>query len=221
VNKWRWGNTHLLSSTLLIRISNSTVLIAQLSNHYTDEYLFQLVKEGEKTAFDALFNRYQKRTYQVAYNRLRNREIAEEIVQDVFVTLWLKRETTTIEKTFASYLFTSVKYSILNYLRHQAVRDKYLNAIEKRLTAIDNTTQEFLSGKELENNVEQAIQELSEKCQKVYRMRFQQYYSVSEISQQLSVSPNTVKNHLIKAQKYLRDQLKEFLALALLTLQIF
>jgi RNA polymerase sigma-70 factor (family 1) len=196
-------------------------LIAELLEFYSDEDLLTLLKSGEISAFDTLFNRYQKKAYRMALYRLREKEAAEEVVQELFVNLWIKRDKIIIHQTFSSYLFAALKYTILNYIRHEAVRDKYIAFIEKDLSDMDDSTQEQISADDFESNLNSAIKELPEQCGKVFSMRHKEQFSVKEIAENLSISPNTVKNHLSKAQKLLRLQLKEFLPILILLVEIF
>jgi RNA polymerase sigma-70 factor (family 1) len=196
-------------------------LIAELLEFYSDEDLLRLLKEGELSAFDTLFNRYQKKAYRMALYRLREKEAAEEVVQELFVNIWVKRDKIVINQTFASYLFTALKYTILNYMRHESVRDKYIAYMEKDLSELDDSTQEQIFAHDFEVNLDGAIKELPDQCAKVFTMRHKEQFSVKEIAESLSISPNTVKNHLSKAQKLLRLQLKEFLTILILLLKIF
>jgi RNA polymerase sigma-70 factor (family 1) len=200
--------------------NKSTTLIAELLEFYSDEDLLLLLKDGELSAFNTLFNRYQKKAYRMALYRLREKEAAEEVVQELFVNLWIRRDKIVITQTFASYLFTALKYTILNYIRHEAVRDKYVAFIEKDLSELDDSTQEQISADDFESNLDNAIKDLPDQCGKVFTMRHKEQYSVKEIAENLSISPNTVKNHLSKAQKLLRLQLKEFLPLLIFILEI-
>ncbi|WP_236676127.1 sigma factor [Chryseolinea lacunae] len=81
----------------------------------SDERLLALLKDGHEEAFDHLYFRYRNKLLSVAYNRLKSKETAEEIVQDVFADIWQKRETLHVRNNVSSYLCTAIKYAVLDY----------------------------------------------------------------------------------------------------------
>lgn len=183
---------------------------------YSDEQLVTLLTQGEEYAFDCLYVRYRDQLTAIVFNRLRSREVAEELVQEVFADIWQKRSTLSIRNSFAAYVFTAAKYSVLDYIRSQKVKDRYVS--EMLLTAGANEinlTEQQTELDELDHHLNKNIEELPEKCRAVFKLSRFENYSVNEIATELNISPNTVKYHIAYALKALRFNLRHFCVLIL------
>lgn len=143
---------------------------------------------------------------------------AEEIVQQVFYSLWTKRESIDITSTLKSYLYKAVHNSSLNKIKQGKVRQMY--AEHQKATAITEThsSSQILQGKELEALINNAIDELPEQCGIVFRMSRFGNMKYAEIADELNISVKTVENHMGKALKLMREKLKDYLHLIILLL---
>ncbi len=177
---------------------------------HDDSTLVLLLRQGDEEAFEFLYNRYWEKLLTVAYHRIGSMDVAKELVQDVFANLWRRRQQLTIKTTFAAYIFSAMKYTILDYIRAQAVKEKYVDAIKKSARQTDNTTLDILAYEELNRTLEQEISKLPEKCQRVFRLSRIEHFSNKEIAQKLQISPKTVENQITKALKFLRVNMREF-----------
>ncbi|MDI9861968.1 RNA polymerase sigma-70 factor [Flectobacillus rhizosphaerae] len=176
--------------------------------------LFSLLQEGKSMAFDEIYERYWSKLYAYAYNRLRDKETCEEIIQEVFVSLWANRKTTKIESSVSGYLYQAVKFQMLNFMKSAEVRNNYLAQFSHfRDQLFDDSNNESIAFNELRMMLEKSMSDLPEKCQEVFRMSRVQHLSIQEIAQQLNISHKTVENHLTKALKHLREDLGDFLIL--------
>lgn len=139
---------------------------------------------------------------------------AEEIVQQVFVNLWKHRHEMEADKSIRSYLYTSVKNRCLNHLRdHKKHRSHYLDIeLELEIPVRDH---DRLSEKDLEQQLQQALDKLPEKCREVFMLCRFQDMKYKEVAQQLNISPKTVEAQMSKALKILREELKDLWVLAL------
>jgi RNA polymerase sigma-70 factor (ECF subfamily) len=173
----------------------------------TDEQLMALLKIGHDEAFDCLYYRYRNKLVSIAYNRLKSKEIAEELVQDVFADVWQKRFRLQLRNKLSSYLCTAIKYAALDYIRAQKTKDKY---IAEMLKTSDATTSsiEGLYVDELDYHLNKSIDALPEKCREVFILSRFEDNSVREISEKLNISPETAKYHIAHALKRLRVSLK-------------
>ncbi|MBO9730309.1 MAG: RNA polymerase sigma-70 factor [Chitinophaga sp.] len=142
------------------------------------------------------------------------RETAEDIVQDVFVQLH-RKGTLHITTNIKSYLFRSIHNSCLDYIKHQAVHQRYVNASLPALTAAeldyfspDGGRQSLLELDHLEVSVWQAIEALPPKCREVVKLRYQQGLKTGEISEAMGISSRTVETQLYKAIKQLRGMIR-------------
>lgn len=174
----------------------------------TDEKVLALLKEGQESAFDCLYMRYRNKLVSAAYARVKSKEQAEEIVQDVFVDLWQKRTTLVIHHTFSAYVFTAVKYKVLDHIARLRVKDRYVQELEKFSEAALNVTELEVDFNELDYHLNKSINSLPEKCREVFRMSRFEHYTVNEIADKLNVSPDTAKYHIAHALKTLRQSLR-------------
>jgi RNA polymerase sigma-70 factor (family 1) len=181
----------------------------------SDEKVLALLKEGQERAFDCLYIRYRNKLVGVAFARTRSKEQAEEIVQDVFVDLWQKRETLVIHHTFSAYVFTAVKYKVLDHIARLKVKDRYVQEMEKFSAAALNVTELQIDFNELDYHLNKSINDLPEKCREVFRMSRFEHYTVNEIAARLNVSPDTAKYHIAHALKTLRQNLRHLYVLCL------
>jgi RNA polymerase sigma-70 factor (ECF subfamily) len=186
---------------------------------HTDIQLTELFGLGDIDAFEEIYNRYWLKLYSAAYKRLRDRETAQEIVQDFFTSFWINREQVKIQTSLQGYLFTSIKYLVLNYKRAEAVRNSYAEILQMVNSSFDNSTEENYYYKELLERVEVEVNHLPPKCRNVFELSRKQYKTNKEIAQLMGISEKTVENHLTKALRYLRVNLNSVLLLAFLYLR--
>jgi len=147
--------------------------------------------------------------------------MAEEIVQTVFLKLWEKKETIRINTSLKAYLFKTVYYDSLNHLKHEKVKMKHWEHTHYDLTqGSAQETGEPLIGqeKELQQRLDQALNQLPEKCRLVFQLSRFEELKYKEIADRLNISIKTVEAHMGKALKTLRVELAEFLPLLLLFL---
>ncbi|WP_121812268.1 RNA polymerase sigma-70 factor [Mucilaginibacter kameinonensis] len=186
---------------------------------HTDIQLVELFGVGDIDAFEEIYNRYWLKLYAAAYKRLKERETAKEIVQDFFTSFWINREQVKIRTSLQGYLFTSIKYLVLNHKRAEAVRNSYAEILLMVGNSFDNSTEENYYYKELLERVETEVNLLPPKCRNVFELSRKQYKTNKEIAELMGISEKTVENHLTKALRYLRVNLNSLLLLTFLYLR--
>ncbi|MEO6522880.1 MAG: RNA polymerase sigma-70 factor [Mucilaginibacter sp.] len=179
----------------------------------SDEELSVLLSKEVTAAFHEIFNRYWSQLYTTAYRRVRSREAAEEIVQDLFTSLWVKRKNTRIHTSLAAYLFTSVRYLVLNHVEKEAVRKTYKDSLQVVKTVYQNPTEETVLLNDLTRKIEEEIDLLPLKCRSVFELSRKEYKTNKEIAVMLGISEKTVENHLTKALTRLRLSLNDVISL--------
>ncbi|MCP2025439.1 RNA polymerase sigma-70 factor (ECF subfamily) [Flavobacterium sp. HSC-32F16] len=180
---------------------------------YTDEELVQLLKQGRDKAFDELYFRYRDLLVRFVYARMKSIPISEEIVQEVFTTIWERRTTILIQKSFMAYIYTSVRYKTLDYIKSYSVTDQYIQEVLEKNTVIQtfsNTIEDSIYYEELQNAVDKAAALLPKKSKEVFILSRIKQYSNKEIADELNVSLETVKYHITYALKFMRTYLGEF-----------
>jgi RNA polymerase sigma-70 factor (family 1) len=174
----------------------------------TDDELFALLKQGHEAAFDELYSRYWAALLSAAWKRTGSREAAEEIVQDFFTQLWMRRESLEIHTNPAVYLFTAIKYKVLNYHMKEEVRRRYRNNLQAD-TQTDHSVEDAVIARDLALRLEKEVQHLPLKCRAVFDLSRKQHKSHKEIAEILHISEKTVENHLTKALRLLRTNFRE------------
>jgi RNA polymerase sigma-70 factor (ECF subfamily) len=162
-------------------------------------------------AFTEVYNRYWKKLFSIAANKIQDLDDAEEIVQDIFVSLWKRREELGTIDTLSPYLAVSVKYRVIKYLDKQNNRQRYTDHNQKTATLADDSTRQWLEFEELRSRLAMFVADLPEKCRLVYRLSRESGFSQKRIASELGISEKTVEAHLGKALKTLRARLSSFL----------
>ena len=170
-----------------------------------DKLLLLKLKEGNTDAFDALYEKYWKEIYTAAFKRLQDPAQAKDITQDVFLQLWLKREENNIDN-LPAYLFTATKNKVYNWMEKERRFTPVPELLLQLKTSHDQTDAEILR-KEFMKAYEALIDTLTQSQQQIFRMRYQQDLSTSEIAELLDISRKTVQNQLGKAVAQLRASL--------------
>lgn len=170
----------------------------------TDLQLLNLIQADHEAAFKELYCRYWKHLYAFAYNRVRNREVAEEIVQDFLTNFWLNRQKLNIQTSFEGYVYTSIKNLVLNYFAREARKSQMLENVSMTISGLDNSTEEVIMLHELHSVITREVSQLPVKCRSVFQLSRLENKSNKEIAQTLGISEKTVEGHLSKAIKRLR-----------------
>lgn len=176
----------------------------------TDNYLSERIAAGDKEAFEQIFKKYYKDLCRYALRFLRKEELAEEIVQDLFITLWEKRKKLDIKASLGAYLFAGVKNKSLNYLKSQFARQDFQRGIEELSLSTDNT-QETLAYNELDELVTAAINSLPKKNRIIFDLNRNAGMSYQEIADQLNISRKTVENQIGISLKKLKELLSIYM----------
>lgn len=179
----------------------------------TDQDLIADIANGDSRAFEILYRRYFSKLYGAAYKRLQDRAITEEIVQELFVSLWERRASLPIEN-IENYLFTSIKYLVIAQFKKNSLFEKYSSTLTQN---DDNFTEQSIAFDELNDAYQQALLAIPERCREVFLLK-RSGLSQREISEKLDISEKTVENQMTKALKILREALKDYTALLILFL---
>ncbi len=169
-----------------------------------DKSLATLVAEGSEEAFRILFNRYYDHTYGVAFAFTKSAVMSEDIVQDVFMKIWLKRELLKTVERFDSYLFMAARNHILNELEKKVNDVRFTDDLHDYFREVNNTPESYLINKEAEETLVSAVSKLPPQQQAVYRMSRDQEMSQEKIAENLNTSVNTVKSHMNAALRFIR-----------------
>jgi RNA polymerase sigma-19 factor, ECF subfamily len=173
---------------------------------YHDQELLTRLRSGDKEAFAIIYQQYWDLLYGMAWNRLKDGLMAEDVVHDVFASLWRNRQKQQIQ-CLKSYLATAVKYIILKELRKAALLQGYRNKqTDQPLMPANDAA---LDARRILDMLQKEVATLPEKCRLVFRFSREEGMSVKQIADEMDISPKTVQNQLNKALKHLRVALKK------------
>jgi RNA polymerase sigma-70 factor (ECF subfamily) len=177
---------------------------------YADDVeLLARIRAGDAVAFERLFRCYAESLYTCAYGYLGSRDAAEEIVQQLFSTLWERRQSWQVSGTVVTYLFRAVRNASLNALRDQrrnlAFRARLSHAVSD--AAQPPGIEQEIEAAELASAVARVVSRLPERCREVFRLNRYHQLTYAEVAQVLDVSVKTVEIHMARALKELRARL--------------
>lgn len=172
-----------------------------------DDDLINLLKADDHHAFTVIYNRYWDKLFAIGYRRINNQSDAEEIVQDVFFTLWKRRKVLDLRHGLSTYLAAAVKYQVINRLAKEEVRRKHLDRAAETTCIRESSTEIWLSEKEAMLKLEQCILQLPEKCRLVFELSRKEGKSTKQIAEQLRISEKTAEAHITKALSSIRNSL--------------
>lgn len=175
---------------------------------FSDPDLLSLLSKGDESAFTEIYNRYWDKLYVTAFNRLANEIEAEEAVQNIFMSLWRRRDTLQLSNSLATYLSVSVKYQVLTRLTRLNKEKAHLSNLKYESAESADTTIDWLTERELRQQIEQCVNCLPEKCRIVFVMSRELGMSNAKIAEELNIAEKTVEGRMTKSLSILRGSLQ-------------
>ena len=166
--------------------------------------------------YEMIFHKYYNPLVVYANTIIKDIDETQDIVQQVFVSVWEKRNDIEFHTSVRAFLYKSVYNSCINFIKQQAIRNDYLK--EAQLIDKNPVLNDEASQKELQIKIDYAIEQLPEQCKKIFRMSRYDEMRYQEIADKLNLSIKTVENQMGKALKILREHLKEFLTIIIIFL---
>ncbi len=177
---------------------------------------FNIFKDPIK--FEKFFRDNYRSFCFLACKYVKNLDIAEEIVQDVFVHIWEKRDSIIVKGSMVAYVSTSVKNNCLNYIKHQTVVRSHEQNEILRISTDASDTEEEMQDLELESKILNAIAELPPQRKKIFTLSRVDGLKYHEIAEKLGLSVKTIEAQMGKALKYLREELKDYIGVLIVLL---
>ncbi len=175
----------------------------------SDKQLIQDIKEGNVKVFENLFRLLYPALCGYALKILKDTDQAEEIVQDMFYTLWKKRKTIVVNVSLKSYLYKSVYNKSLHFIKHQAVVNKYAGLYKQKTAAYYKPDDAMQTG-EMYEVYKKTLRELPDRCREVFQLSRKFGLKYYEIAEKLSISVKTVEANMGKALKAFKHSLAEY-----------
>ena len=187
-------------------------------DEFTDKHLFNKIKEGDKSAFEYCYKQNFTGLYYYAKKFVGNSTVAKDLVQECFLKIWENKKTIFIETSFTAYLYKMVYNQVLNYIKHQQVINKYNNSYREKAFYLEiyssitqETGQSIIMAKEFEERINQAIENLPEKCSQIFKLSRFEGLKNREIAEKLNITINTVQKQISIALNKLREELSDIL----------
>jgi len=164
---------------------------------------------GDEVAFREVYDCHGEQVYQLAFRFLKDTAWSEEVVQDVFLKLWLNREGLDDQGNIWLYLYVIAKRLCLNKLREVRKSAVLLEQLMRNMETAGSLSEEQLMADELERHAQHVISRLPKQQQLIFKLSREDGLTHNEIAQKLGLSPNTVKNHMVQALKTLKGTLQQ------------
>ncbi len=175
-----------------------------------DSPTIQRLIAGDEIALRSVYDYHSEQVYQLAFRFLKDTAWSEEIVQDVFLKLWLNREGLDEQGNIWLYLYVITKRLCLNKLREIRKSTELLEQLMQSMEVAGNLSEEQLMAAELEQRAKHLISRLPKQQQLIFKLSREEGLTHNEIAQRLGLSPNTVKNHMVQALKTLKSTLQQY-----------
>jgi len=177
---------------------------------YKEKHIIKAISQGKAKEFEFLFKMYYKPMCGFAMKYLKDKDLAEEIVQDIFYNIWKKRTELNITTSVKSYLFRSVYNNCLQYIHHQKVVDKYITEKNYEPNFVSVDPMDELRHSELLNALNSSLSVLPERTRNIFYLSRFEGLKYHEIAEKLTISIKTVEANMGKALKHLRYALSDY-----------
>lgn len=174
-----------------------------------DYQLISGLKLGSTAAFEEIYSKYWFKIYRIAFNQTGNREEAEELVQEVFLSIWNRREISSIQN-LDLYLVISIKNKIYDFIRSKISFRKYQEYVILKEIDFHFNTEEIVNYNDLKDAVEKVLAQLPEKSNHIFKKSRFENMNTKEIASQMNLSEKAVEYHITKSLKFLKENLKDY-----------
>lgn len=167
----------------------------------------QDLRKGNSTGFTFIFHRYHKQLFYLSTMYVKDTQLAEDVVQDVFINIWLKRETLDPDKPLKVFLITCLQNHIRNVIRNRKRRILGAYQLTEENHPRTSCTSDDIQLKEYHTILDNGISQLPDKRQQIYRLKVKEGLSNAEVANHLKISVNTVKAHYFQGNKFIKSYL--------------
>lgn len=175
---------------------------------HNEAQLLQRVSQGDENAFRELFHAYYDHIFGIAFTLTKSATLSEDLLQEIFISVWNHRHQLPDIDRFDNYLFIIARNRIYTELKKMARSDRFISELLRWSPGGDPDPGQALLLKESRQVLQQAIHQLPEQQRKVYELSRDQGLTYEEIALQLSISKSTVRNHMIRALQFIRQQVQ-------------
>lgn len=186
---------------------------------HNERTLLKQVAERDEQAFKALFDAHRDRLYTYILGMIRSKEVAEELVMDVFLKIWLAKDVVIQIENFDAFLFRVAYNKSIDFLRSAARDPVFRNLLWNDIEmAGDTYADSTVMQHEYESKLREAVSLLSPQRKVVYLLSREKGFSHADIARKLHLSKSTVSNHIVESQRFIRTYLISHMDLAMVVL---
>lgn len=167
-------------------------------------------KKLNSKSFEQLYIAHAKRVYRICFSFVKDPELAKEMTQDIFTSIWERRNNLVIKESYEQYLTKAAKLQVFQHFRKKATQAKFLDQSRENICHHTNCTENQIYYKDLSEEINQIMDRLPCRCREVFEMSRNQGMSNAEIASSLLISVKAVEKHMTKALTVFRKSLKEF-----------
>jgi RNA polymerase sigma-70 factor (family 1) len=178
---------------------------------YQEKAILLAVARGDAASFRQLFEAYKDKIYSYAMHYTHQEDAAEEVVQEVFMKVWLHRETLPFLEKFEAWVFTISRNLSFNYLRHLARQENLHRGITGLEEPAPDAADELLLAKEHASLLLAAVDRLPPRQKLIYTLHREQHHTLEDIAAELGLARSTVKSHLAQAMRSVRVYIKAYI----------
>ncbi|MFC0514640.1 RNA polymerase sigma-70 factor [Mucilaginibacter angelicae] len=180
---------------------------------HNDNLLFELLQDSDHLAYNEIFRRYFQLIFVHAYKKVRDEQLAKDVVQEVFAGLWFKRESMQIGSNLAGYLFTAVRNRIFDLFAHERVKGKYVESLGDFMDNCRGVPADYqVREREMAAYIEKQVAALPPKMRRIFELSRKDFLSHREIAEELGTSQANVSKQLSNALRILRAKLGMFIS---------
>lgn len=188
-----------------------------MSTHKSyEDLLISKLKEGNKQAFELLYEKYSGKLYNSISLMLYDKDLAKDITQSTFLTIWEKRSLLDSRKNFSAYLYTIARNLVYKETERLILKNKYIESGKEEISMFENSTiEDDLNSRYIENKIRELIDDLPEVPKEIFTLKREENLSNKEIAFRLNVTERAVEAHFYRTLKYLKENLQNFISLFL------
>jgi RNA polymerase sigma-70 factor (family 1) len=188
---------------------------------YSDEELMQEIKADNMFAFDLLYKKYCKRVYKFGYSILKSPEESENLMQDVFLSLWENRQKVEKDSSVKSFVFTITYNTAISIIRKKARESRFIEYLKSLQEITEEPVNVKLEYNELTTKLDEIINTLPQRQKEVYLLHRVEGLKYNEIAERLNISVKTIETHMSRALKTIREKLGNYSLMAILFWYLF
>ena len=187
----------------------------------SDAELSLKIKHGDKDAYQELFIRYAPRIFNFANSYLKNKDEAEELLQNVFLKVWENHSSLNESKNIKAYIFKIAINAFYDYVKRKNIENAFIDFAKNNYEVKSNSTWQDVIYNEMVSNLNALVEKLPEQRRKIFRLSKEDGLTNDEIAHKLNLSKRTVENQLYRALSFLKEHFKEVSVVALLFFYIY